>query len=119
MAARYYNNKAQQDVDVLVDTTETVVIAGNNTVSNIALPGEEITGAHIRQIVCMVANGAYFHVSRAGGEFIGAFDTTINMEYAGWGMPLNVAPTANLIVTYTGTAGDGSLYLKLRKESAT
>lgn len=92
-----------------------VNITGNTLSSNIAVPGEEITGAYIAQAVWGCAPGAHISVRR-GGNIVAVYDSSGQQDYAGCGIPINVFSTeANLQINFNGTT-NAFLILELQKQ---
>jgi hypothetical protein len=92
----------------------TVLVTGNTTTSNIAMPGETLTGAYITQAVWGCDPNGYITVSR-GGTLVAAYDSSGQHEYAGTGMPINAGATAaNLQVNIMGST-NCFLLLELQK----
>ncbi len=81
----------------------TLVVAGNNAVSNVASAGETLTGAYITQAVWGCDPAGYIVIKR-GSAIAAVYDSTGQQEYAGTGMPINVGPTSNISVEFVGTA---------------
>ena len=117
MAVRYINNK-RQSVDVLITSNTTITVAGNNSVSDIAIGDQILTGATIKQLFCASpsGNGAYWEISR-GSNVVFTPDSTAYIDFAGNGMPMNV-DQAETIVCNLFRAGDdeGSLWMQLHKQ---
>ena len=96
-------------------SNSTVIVTGNNATSNIALPGETLTGAYITQAVWGCDPNGYITVSR-DSTLVAAYDSTGQHEYAGCGMPINVGVTAaNLVVSIMGST-NCFLLLELQKQ---
>lgn len=90
--------------------TGTTVVAGNNSVSNIALLTQNVTSASIRKITSSgtwsIARGSnVVWVTPAGGY---------TFDFAANGGNLGQDGTANVVATLTGT---GSILIELSKES--
>jgi hypothetical protein len=95
-------------------SNSTVLVTGNTATSNIAMPGETLTGAYITQAVWGCDPNGYITVSR-GGTLVAAYDSTGQHEYAGTGMPINVGSNAaNLQVNIMGST-NCFLLLELQK----
>jgi hypothetical protein len=95
-------------------SNSTVFVTGNTATSNIALPGETLTGAYITQAVWGCDPSGYITVRR-DGTLVAAYDSTGQHEYAGCGMPINVGSTAaNLVVSIMGST-NCFLLLELQK----
>ena len=116
MATRIFNNKRQQ-VDILFTANDTITVAGNDSVSEIAITGQTITGAAIKQILCSSpsGNGAYWSVLR-GANVVFTPDSTAFIDFAGNGIGLDIDETADLTCNLVGAASDaGSIVITLRK----
>lgn len=81
----------------------TLVVAGNNAVSNVASAGETLTGAYITQAVWGCDPNGYIVIKR-GSAIAAVYDSTGQQEYAGTGMPINVGATANISIEFVGSA---------------
>jgi hypothetical protein len=104
MAVSVISNKPRTSIVLHVTSANaTLVIAGNNAVSNIASPGETLTGAYITQAVWGCDPNGYIVIKR-GTTPVAFYDSTGQQEYAGTGMPINVAQTANLSVEFIGSS---------------
>lgn len=122
MAVRYLNNK-RHSVDVLVTSNAEIVIAGNSSVSNIALSGQDLIGASIKQVFCgsPSGNAAYWEVSRGNtsvSNVIVSVDSTAYLDFAGNGIGLEEDASANLVLKLFRAADDeGSILLTLHKQT--
>jgi hypothetical protein len=104
MAVNIISNKPRTSIALHVASTNaTLVIAGNNAVSNIASPGETLTGAYITQAVWGCDPSGYIVIKR-GTTPVAFYDSTGQQEYAGTGMPINVGLAANLSVEFVGSS---------------
>lgn len=94
----------------------TWVVAGNNSVSNLALSNEELYGASIRQVWfgSPSGNAAYWTVKR-GANTVLVLDSTAWLDFAGVGQSLTIDPSANLTVELTGSTS-GYIMLELSKD---
>jgi hypothetical protein len=108
------NRKSTSVALHFTSSNTTVNITGNTATSNVALPGETLTGAYITQAVWGCDPNGYITVSR-GGTLVAAYDSTGQHEYAGTGMPINAGATAaNLVVNIMGST-NCFLLLELQK----
>lgn len=108
------NRKSTSVALHFTSSNTTVNITGNTATSNVALPGETLTGAYITQAVWGCDPNGYITVSR-GGTLVAAYDSTGQHEYAGTGMPINAGATAaNLQVNIMGST-NCFLLLELQK----
>jgi len=93
----------------------TVVIAGNSSVSNVAYLNETVKGASITQATfgSPSGSGAYWVVKR-GANTVAVFDSTAQLDFAGYGIPITLFPAANLTVELVGSS-NGFLMLEIQK----
>jgi hypothetical protein len=104
MAVNIISNKPRTSIALhIASTNATLVIAGNNAVSNIASPGETLTGAYITQAVWGCDPNGYIVIKR-GTTPVAFYDSTGQQEYAGTGMPINVGLADNLSVEFVGSS---------------
>lgn len=101
-----------------------VVVAGNSTTTNVAgtstciATGDEvISGAYITQVVWGSDGAGSIQVLR-GSTLVAVYDSTGQKDYAGCGIPLNVNPTANLVVNFVGSS-NAYCILELQKLGTT
>ena len=81
-----------------------IVVAGNNSVSNVASPGETLTGAYITQAAWGCDPNGYIVIKRNATP-VAFYDSTGQHEYAGCGMPINAQQNAaNLSVEFVGSS---------------
>ena len=103
MAVNVISNRARTSVVLHVATANaTLVIAGNNAVSNVASSDETLTGAYITQAVWGCDPNGYIVIKR-GSTPVAYYDSTGQHDYAGAGMPINVEVSANLSVEFVGS----------------
>jgi hypothetical protein len=118
MAIIHNKNKKNQGTVLLHATANTTwVIAGNSTVSNVALAGEVLTGGSIRQAWYGSSSGgtAYWTVQR-GSNTVLVLDSTGWVDFAGSGHLLDIDSTANVTVTINGAPVTAYIMLEIRKE---
>jgi hypothetical protein len=115
MAVSIISNKPRTSVVLHVSGgSATINVTGNNAVSNIASPGETLTGAYITQAAWGIDPNGYIVVKR-GTTQVAVYDSTGQHEYAGAGMPINVGQSeATLAVDFVGTA-NGFIVFELQK----
>lgn len=113
MATTITSNKKGTSVTIHLNSNDTIVVAGNSAVSNIASPGETLTGAYICQAIAGCDGTGHIQVIR-GGQIVAVYDSTGQYDYAGCGMALNVNQAANLEISFVGSA-NGYLMLELQK----
>jgi hypothetical protein len=101
-----------------------VVVSGNSTTTNVAgtstciATGDEvISGAYITQVVWGTDGAGSIQVLR-GSTLVAVYDSTGQKDYAGCGIPLNVNPTANLVVNFVGSS-NAYCILELQKLGTT
>lgn len=119
MAHRILKNKLGLSTHILFTSNTTLTIAGNSSVSNIAMTGETVAGAAITRAWCgsSSGNGAYWSVAR-GANTVAVLDSTAFIDYAGNGVTLDLDSTGTLVVTINGGTLVGTLILELKKISA-
>lgn len=115
-------NKYQTSVVVHATANASWVITGNNSVSNVAVQDEVLTGASIKQVWCGSAsgNGMYWTVTAGNStvnSIVGVYDSTAWIDYAGTGVLNSAGSTGdNIYVTLNNPAGgDGYIMMELRK----
>lgn len=81
-----------------------IIIAGNNSVSNVASSDETLTGAYINQIAWACAPDTHIQIRR-GSSLVAVYDSSSQHEYAGCGMPLNVNSEKTMSVRFYGSGG--------------
>ena len=115
MAYRIQANRKNVSFTIhAVANTGAITIAGNNSVSNVAVTDEVLTGAYITQAWCGAGNGAYWVVKRGANTVLVA-DSTGWYDYAGCGNPITLDSGATLSANLEGGT-DGYLILELQKE---
>lgn len=97
------NKKNTSAVIHFATSNSSLVIAGNNSVSNVAISDETLTGAYITQAVWGCDGVGHIQIFR-GATLVIVLDSTGQQEYAGCGMPISVGQTANLDVKFVGSA---------------
>ena len=115
MAIRIVDNK-RSTITILATGTETVIIAGNNSVSNIALTGvtDDIVGASIKQVwFGSISGGSGFWEITRGANVVLMADSTAWFDFAGNGRGLGLDSAAN--VTMTRTGANGTMMIELKK----
>ena len=113
------SNKLNHSVIVHTTVNTTFVIAGNNSVSNVAIGGEILSGAVIDKVwySSQTANGAYWTVSR-GANLVATFDGTGVINFEELGASINLYPTANLTVNLVNST-NGFIMIELEKQLST
>lgn len=114
MSYRIIQNRKNLSTTILFTANTTLVVAGNTSVSSIAVDDEIITGATINQAWCGSPSGAsaYWEVKR-GANTVAVLDSTAYIDYAGNGGAITLDQSANVVVTLVGTTG--TLMLELQK----
>jgi len=103
MAVNIISNRARTSTVLHVATANaTLIIAGNNAVSNVASAGETLTGAYITQAVWGCDPNGYIVIKR-GTTPVAYYDSTGQHDYAGAGMPINIEVSANLSIEFVGS----------------
>lgn len=111
-------NASNGTVVIHATANATLTIAGNNSVSNVAVGEEIVTGAHIKQVWygSNPANGGYWTVSR-GSNVVAVYDSTGWCDYAGNGFGLIKDKAGTLVLTLENVAdGEGYIMLEIKKE---
>ena len=104
MAVTLISNKSRTSAVIHVSSANaTIKVAGNNSVSNIATPGETLTGAYITQAVWGCDGTGSINIKR-GATLVAVYDSTGQHEYAGCGMPINVNQADDITVELIGSA---------------
>lgn len=113
------NNKKGLSTVIHLTSNATITIAGNSSVSNVAVGDEVVTGAYISQLWYGSSNGAtgYWEVKR-GANTVGVFSSTGYMDFAGNGIALNNDSTATLVANLNSAAA-GFIVIELTKNPTT
>jgi len=117
MAVTITSNKKGTAASIHISNANaTLTIAGNSTVSAIAIGNEELTGAYITQLYFghdgSAADGG-LAVYR-GANLVMAVDTSTYVDFAGTGMALTVDQSANLGIKFIGT-NNAYCFLEVQK----
>lgn len=118
MATSIIHNRKNLSVTVHATSNATLTIAGNNSVSNVAIGDEVLTGAAIKQIWASSpsGNGAYWTVKR-GANTVVVMDSTSWFDFAGNGNLLNKDSSATLVLELSNVGDDqGFIMIELQKE---
>lgn len=95
--------------------TGAITIAGNNSVSNVAMSDEVLTGAYITQIWASSPSGAgAFWTVKRGSNTVIVADSTSYLDFAGCGNPITLDSAATLSANLTG-ATDGFIVIECQK----
>lgn len=104
MAVSIISNKSRTSAVIHVSSANaTIKVAGNSSVSNIASPGETLTGAYITQAVWGCDGTGSINIKR-GSTLVAVYDSTGQHEYAGTGMPITVGQASDITVELMGSA---------------
>jgi hypothetical protein len=117
MAVTITSNKKNLSATIHVTNANTTLnMAGNNSVSAIAIGNEVLSGAYITQVYFghdgSSADGGV--AIYRGANLVAAYDTTCFVDYAGSGMALTVDQTANLAIKFIGT-NNAYCFLEVQK----
>lgn len=105
-------NRKNKTAVVHVTANTTLTIAGTANTSAIALTGETITGATIKQVFFGSDTGTW--TIKRGANTVAVLSGTQHMDYAGLGLALIQDSTATLVITLSG--GTGYCMIELAKE---
>jgi hypothetical protein len=98
------SNKKNTSAVLHFTGSNTVIISGNNSVSNVAISDETLTGAYVTQVFYGNDVNGSIQIKR-GNELISVYDSTGYVDYAGAGMALTAGNTAaNLVVSFIGSS---------------
>lgn len=116
MPHRIIANRKNLSTTLHFSSNGSVVIAGNSTVSGIAIDNEVLTGAYITQVWYGSPSGAssYWEVKR-GSNTVLVLDSTSYTDFAGNGNAIKLDSTATLSANLVGST-TGFLMLELQKE---
>lgn len=116
MAHRIMANRKNLSTTIHFSSNGSLVIAGNSTVSDIAIDNEELTGAYITQVWYGSPSGsvAYWEVKR-GANTVLVLDSTSYTDFAGNGNAIKLDSTAPLSANLVGSTA-GYLVVELQKE---
>lgn len=123
MAVTITSNKKNTSATIHVSAANSgnIIVSGNSTTTNVgatatclAIGDEVLSGAYITQIFWGCDGNGHIQILR-GATLVGVYDSTGYYDYAGNGMPLNVSPTANLVVNFVGSSNSYCL-LEIQKQ---
>ena len=117
MAGTILHNRKYKSVVLHATSNTTWVIAGNNSVSNVAIDDEIITGGSIKQVWCGSSSGnaSYWSVSR-GSNVVCVLDSTAWMDYAGNGCSITKDEAGTLVVNlHNGADNSGYIMIEIQK----
>lgn len=109
-------NKKNVSVTVHDAANATYTIAGNTSVSNVAIDNEVLTGAAIKQVWYGSPSGntAYWVVKR-GANVVLVLEGTGYLDFAGTGAMLRKDSSATLVLELVNSA-NGFIQIELQKE---
>lgn len=113
MAYELLSNKKYRSATFWANSNTTITIAGNNSVSNVAIGDEVLTGASIKQAFFGSQNGGYWVVKR-GSNTVLVFESASWQDFSGNGTMMTKDNAASLTVELVGTA-NGHIILELQK----
>lgn len=104
MAVTITSNKKNSSAVIHVAAANaTLIVAGNNSVSNVAISDEILTGANITQAIWGCDGNGHIQVLR-GANLVAVYDSTSFIDYAGSGMSLTKDAAANITINFVGSA---------------
>lgn len=104
-------NKTNGTVVVHATANLTLTIAGNNSVSNVAIGNEVLTGATIKQV--WFGSPGHWIIKR-GSNTVGVYNNSGHVSYGASGTSINLDNAATLVVELVGTA-NGYIMVELQK----
>lgn len=114
MSYSILSNKKNTSAVIHFAGSNTVIIAGNNSVSNVATSDEILTGAYITQVFYGNDGTGSIQLKR-GADIVAVYDSTGYIDYAGAGMALTAGNTAsNIAVSFVGTS-NAYLLIEIQK----
>jgi hypothetical protein len=102
------NNRKNSSAVIVLNASESLTIAGNNSVSNVAIGDEILTGCNIRTVMW----SGTWKVSRGANTLLNLSGSGV-MDFTLSDMSLSIDSTATLVANVTGT---GTLILKIGKQ---
>ena len=117
MANSIIHNRKYLSVTVHATGNTTWTIAGNSSVSNVAIDDEVLTGASIKQIWAgsSSGNGAFWTIKR-GANTVVVMDSTAWLDFAGNGNMINKDNSATLEIELNNAATDEAfIMIELQK----
>lgn len=111
-------NKKNVSVTIHDDANVTYTIAGNNSVSNVAIDDEVLTGAAIKQVWYGSPSGSHtYWIVKRGSNTVLVLEGTGYLDFAGNGSLLKKDSTGTLVLELVGSA-NGFIQLELQKEGS-
>ena len=103
MTVSIISNKKLSSAVLHFNASNTLVVVGNSSQSNVAIADEVLTGAYITQAFWGCDGNGHIQVLR-GANVVAIYDSTGYKDYAGSGMPINAFTAGTLVVNFTGSA---------------
>jgi hypothetical protein len=97
------HNKANTTFVAHLVANAALTIVGNNSVSNVALGTEVLTGCTIRKVFYGATADTVSWTIKRGANTVAVFNGTGMADFTGEGMGLNIDPTATLVANCSGT----------------
>lgn len=117
MAVNFIKKAPNNNIIVHSDATGSIVLVGNDSVSNAATSGEYVIGSAIRSIWAGSVSPNIWTVTKGDGSsnsVIAVLDSTGWYDYAGAGASINVEEAGtNLYFTLSG--GTGYIMIDIKK----
>jgi hypothetical protein len=113
---RLIANKTGSEAVLHFTANDSVIIAGNNSVSNVATSNETVNSAYITQIFYGSPSATAFWTVKRGANTVAVLDSTGHLDLAGNGTALKLDTTDTLDVTLTGGT-EGFLIVEVQKNS--
>jgi hypothetical protein len=109
------NNKKYGSVSLLFTANSSVVVAGNSSVSNVAISDEVLSGASITQLWfgSPSGNSAYWTLKR-GANTVFVADSTAYIDFRGNGNGLTLDSNGTLVANLVGSTV-GVIIVELKK----
>jgi len=97
------HNKANSTFVAHLVANGTLTIAGNNSVSNVAIGTEVLTGCTIRKIIYGATADSVSWTVKRGANTVAVLSGTGMVDYSAASMGLTIDPTATLVANCSGT----------------
>lgn len=116
-----HNRKNHSVVLHFTTTSGNVIVAGNNTVSNIATGAEVVESASIAKITWGIGGNTagYWTVARGGTTLLICAAPGGTYDLAALGAAVNANNTQNLVCTANFGAGVGHIIVEMKKINST
>lgn len=110
MAVTVISNKLNTSaVFHVASSNATLIVAGNNTTSNVAISNEVLTGAYITQIAWGCDGNGHIQILR-GSNLVSVYDSSGYVDYAGNGLALTTSQNANLTINFVGSSNSYCIF---------